>query len=243
MTEKGRADADAVAKRTAGQFTEIYSSPLGRARETADTVAKANPQAGPVNAAEALRPWALGAHEGELVTPERIADLADHVRIDPSQPLEGVGKQSGAPGESFNSFKDPLIAHVQEQMGAFQPGDRILNVTHYRDIQAVKAWGKEGFPRDRSIDPDEMTVKGDQKPGELFRLDPKTGKITEVLNASKDGIYFLRHGETGANEGAAAGRAPATPLQELTAKLPGKALSPGTWRVDPDSTRDQGFPE
>jgi broad specificity phosphatase PhoE len=200
LTQKGLEDARKVASRTAGQFTEIHSSPLDRALDTADAVAATNPQAGPMRPVDALEPWTIGQHEGEGVTPDRLADLERRVRENPDGPIPGAGKFSGKPGESFNDFKDPLIAHVQEQLKRLQPGDRILNVTHYRDIQALKAWEAADHPADGSIDADVMTEKGAQRPGELFRLDPATGKIEEVQDASKDGIYFLRHGETEAND-------------------------------------------
>jgi hypothetical protein len=66
-------------------------------------------------------------------------------------------------------------------------------------VQALKAWEKAGFPRNRGVDIGEMVQKGEQKPGDLYRLDPHMGTITEAPDASQDGIYFLRHGETEAN--------------------------------------------
>jgi len=199
LTAKGLQDARDVAQRTAGQFTEIHASPLNRAHATAQEVAHSNPQAGPVQTEPALRPMALGVHEGEEVTPERSDALNAQLALRPKEPLPGVGKLSGQPGDSFNAWKGPLIAHIERQWARFQPGDRILNVTHYRDVQALKAWEKAGFPRNRGVDIGEMVQKGEQKPGDLYRLDPHMGAITEAPDASQDGIYFLRHGETEAN--------------------------------------------
>jgi len=196
----GHLDLDRdVAQRTAGQFTEIHASPLNRAHATAQEVAHSNPQAGPVQTEPALRPMALGDHEGEEVTPERSDALNAQLALRPKEPLPGVGRLSGQPGDSFNAWKGPLIAHIERQWARFQPGDRILNVTHYRDVQALKAWEKAGFPRNRGVDIGEMVQKGEQKPGDLYRLDPHMGAITEAPDASQDGIYFLRHGETEAN--------------------------------------------
>ncbi len=206
LTEKGVQDARDVAQRTAGQFTEIHASPLGRAQQTAAEVAKTNPQAGAVQTKTQLEPWTLGQHEGEQVTPERVDDLNDRIRNRPDEKIPGAGQHSNAPGESFNDFKDPLISHVQEQAARWQPGQKILNVTHYRDIRGVEAWLKNGKPEDRSIDVGHMTTKGDEKPGDLFRWDPRRQTLQDAKNADQDGIYFLRHGETAANEGASGGK-------------------------------------
>jgi broad specificity phosphatase PhoE len=201
LNDKGRADADAVAQRNAGKFTAIYSSPLGRAMDTAGRVAATNPQAGQVRVTEALEPWTLGQHEGQAVTPERLADLADRIRNRPDEPIPGAGRYSREPGESFNGFLHPLIGHVQEQLADWKPGDHPLNITHYRDIVALRAWLAKGAQADKSIDTEVMTTKGKEKPGQLLTLDPRTMNLSEG-DAPEDGISFLRHGETAANEGA-----------------------------------------
>ena len=216
LNQNGIADAQDAAKRTAGQFTEIHASPLGRAQQTAAEVAKTNPQAGPVQTEPALAPWTLGGHEGQPVTPERIKDMNDHIANRPDEPMEGIGIKSGKPAQSFNEFKNPLLQHVVNQVANFEPGQRILNVTHYRDIRALDAWLKAGGLPDLSIDTDAMTTKGKEKPGQMFRLDPETGKLSLAKDATKDGVYFLRHGETEANEGA---KNVSNPTQDSTGTL------------------------
>jgi len=199
LSPQGVQEAHGAAQRTAGQFTEIHASPLKRAQDTAKIVSRANPQAGPIKTTPALEPWFLGQHEGQAVTPERLADINDRIRNRPNDPVPGRGPQSTGAGESFNQFKDPLIQHVQQQLANFQPGQKPLNVTHYRDVQAVKAWLKAGHPPTREVDPDEMASKGSQHPGDLFRLHPADMRLTPAKDAKQDGLYFLRHGATAWN--------------------------------------------
>jgi broad specificity phosphatase PhoE len=200
LNEKGVAEAQDAAQRTAGMWDEIHASPMGRAQETAGIVAGTNPQAVIHPPNPALAPWTLGEHEGNAVTPERIADLNDHIVNRPDEPLGGVGQHSGRPGESFNDFFHPLIRQLLDEVRGYQEGQRILNVTHYRDIRAIQAAlrAEHGEP----FDADFMTAKGDEKPGDLFYFDTHTGDLVPATDASKPGIYFLRHGETMANEGA-----------------------------------------
>lgn len=196
LSRQGYQEAHDAARRTANSFTSIHSSPLKRARDTAYIVARKNPQAGHVKPTTALEPWFLGQHEGQPVTPARIADLHDRVVNKPDSPIPGRGPKSSGAGESFNAFLHPLLSHVQHQLADYKPGDKPLNVTHYRDIQAVKAWLAKGHPGDRGIDKGVMTAKGSQHPGGLYHLDPSSMHLTAAEKADKPGIYFLRHGTT-----------------------------------------------
>lgn len=200
LAPQGLREAKLIASRTAGQFTHIASSPLNRAKDTANIVAKVNPKAGKVKIEKALEPWFLGEHEGQPVTPERLSTLAEHIK-NPDKSLTGRGPKSTGDGESFNSFKNPLIGHIQSEISNFKSGEKRLSVTHYRDIHAIKAWLKHGAKEDKSIDIPDMAGKGDpdEKPGNLFHLHPTTLKLSKVEHADKEGIYLLRHGATAWN--------------------------------------------
>ena len=201
LAPEGILEAKKVASRTAGQFTHISSSPLRRALDTAHIVSKVNPKAGKVKTQTALEPWFLGQHEGRAVTPGRIGILNHHID-NPGKSLTGRGPKSTGDGESFNSFKNPLIGHNQSEISAFKSGQKRLNVTHYRDIHAVKSWLMSGAAPDKSIDTAFMKRKGteEEKPGNMFHLDPKSLKLSQTDYADKDGIYLLRHGATAWNE-------------------------------------------
>jgi hypothetical protein len=60
----------------------------------------------------------------------------------------------------------------------------------------------------------------DEKPGNLFHLEPSTMKLSKADTADKAGIYFLRHGATAWNEGHA-GPSPTGP--KISAKMLGQA--------------------
>jgi broad specificity phosphatase PhoE len=236
LNENGVRDAQDAARRTAGQVNEIWASPLGRAQETARAVAGTNPQA-KVFSTDALRPIAMGAHEGEAVTPERIADLTDHIRNRPDEPMSGVGKHSGQPGQSFNDFYEPLIDHIigQVERWSENPESRILNVTHYRDLRAIDSWLKAGGTATKDLDLDAMTSKGKEKPGDLYRLNMDRGELVPATDMREPGIYILRHGETAANEGAAAPNVakaqqakPSKPPAKVATEPPKPVQSPGS---------------
>ena len=199
LNAKGFALAARAAKETAGQFTKIYSSPLKRAMRTAEIVGYANPQAGAPQPTEALTPWYLGAQEGKEVTPERVQMMKDHITKTPDLPMEGRASISTQPGQSFNDFKRPVLQHIQEQLVSTQPGEKILNVSHYRDIRLLRAWLVAGAKPDGSISNKEMLQRGTDNPGDLFHLNPKNLSLTKVHGAEEPGIYFLRHGDTDLN--------------------------------------------
>src|SRR5580700_2453199 len=77
LASQGVKEAKLIAARTAGQFTHIASSPLRRAKDTADIVARVNKPAGKPRIEKALEPWFLGQHEGQPVTADRLNDIAD----------------------------------------------------------------------------------------------------------------------------------------------------------------------
>ncbi len=196
LSRQGYKEAHDAARHTAASFTSIHSSPLKRARDTAYIVARKNPQAGHIKVTPALEPWFLGQHEGQPVTKARLDDIHDRVRNRPDEAVPGRGPKSTGDGESFNAFLRPLLQHVLAQLTSHKEGDKPLNVTHYRDIQAIKAWLAAGHPSDLNIDKDVMVAKGSQHPGGLYRLDPATMKLHPAESATSPGIYFLRHGAT-----------------------------------------------
>ena len=216
LNGNGVKTAQEAAAKNPNAFTRMIASTLGRTGETQQIMATTNPQAS-LSRTDALRPMHLGGLEGTPVTPEAINWMNNHMVQHPDVPFPGVS-QSGVPGESFNQFRDRVATHFLQQLRDYHTGQRILNITHYRDIQLVNSLLKG---RMTSIDMDEMTRKGDQKPGDLFKLDLKTNKLKPVDSAfddpSEPQIYYQRHGETVANEGAAGGSQKGANRPEQTA--------------------------
>ena len=98
LNDNGRAQSKELAQRTAGQFDRINSSPMDRARETAQIVGSANPQA-PVQVTEGLGPWKLGEHEAQPADQERAA-IDQRITDTPDEAAPGRGPQSTDDGEA-----------------------------------------------------------------------------------------------------------------------------------------------
>lgn len=217
LAPQGKEEAEKVADRNKDTFTHIISSPLRRAKDTAEIISKTNPQAGKVKTETALEPWFLGEHEGKEVTQDRLKELETHIKDKPDEALKGRGEKSTGDGESFNSFKNPLIEYVKKLLKDHKEGDKKLNLTHYRDVHTVRAWLKNGAKDDNSLDIPYMISKGDEKPGNMFRLDPKKmDDLEQVEKADKEGIYFGRHGATEWNEENKGGPSPNTEYKKST---------------------------
>jgi len=132
LTEQGRAQAEALAAAVAGRVGRVVSSPLGRARATA----------------EAVR--AAGGPEVEL--DERWIE-ADYGRYD-GQPLAAVPAEewrrwradpTAAPpgGESLTAVGRRVRAALEELVAT--AGDQpVLVVSHVSPIKAAVAWAVEG---------------------------------------------------------------------------------------------------
>ncbi|HLG99817.1 MAG TPA: histidine phosphatase family protein [Bryobacteraceae bacterium] len=197
LNDTGREQSAALAEQGSGNFDRVYSSPMDRAMETARMVdPNAQPDIG-------LGPWKLGEHEGQPADRERAA-IDKRIVETPDEAPEGVGQHSGEPGESFNAAKDRFIGTIQSRATEMQPGERVLNVTHGRQIRMLQAWAKAGFPEDGSIDTGEMTRQGNwPEPARLLYLDPEARTLVPVDSPDKPGMYFARHGETDFSEGSA----------------------------------------
>ena len=218
LNDAGREQAQQLAQRTAGQFDRIEHSPMDRAAETAQIVGAANPQA-QVTPAEGLSPWDLGAHEGQPSETEQAA-INDRVRNAPDEAPPGRGEQSTDDGEPFNDFRDRTIGHLQDQILGLKPGEKVLNITHGRDLRLIDSWLKNGAPEDKSVDVDHMTGEGDwPASGNLFRVEQHG--LVPAEDASQPGVYYARHGETdfsgnGNEQTASAGQ----PLSAMLATVP-----------------------
>lgn len=203
LNEQGQGQAKAAAERNTGQFDEIHSGTKSRHQQTAQAYAATNPRAGQVQPNAAFDPMNLGMHEGEEITPHRVADLNHRFLNESDKPVPGVGKFSGEPGEAPKAWSDRVIDGVEKLKQGWKPGKKVLVVTSGRDTQAIRAWAAKGMPADKSLDPDVITKPWASQPGEMMRLDPKTGAIEDTPTADKEGIYFQRHGETDGNDNAA----------------------------------------
>ncbi len=120
----GRSQAQDMAHTFASHgFAAIWSSPLVRARETAEIVAQQLQLAAP-HLHEGLKERHFGAIQG--IPKDELAEL------NPSQ-LEQILRRNPAAqfvdGESMDEFADRILNALQE-IGASHPGQRVLVITH-----------------------------------------------------------------------------------------------------------------
>lgn len=130
LTELGRQQAARAAERLAakGGIAAIVSSPLGRARETAEAAGRALGL--PVRVLEGLTETDFGAWEGMTFTEAREHDPELHARWlgDPAVPAPG--------GESFDQVRE-RIEGVRRDLVALYPGANVLVVSHVTPIKTL----------------------------------------------------------------------------------------------------------
>jgi probable phosphoglycerate mutase len=106
LTERGRAEASAVARRLAGhEFALVLSSPLSRALETAQLAGFADV----VETTDDLLEWDYGADEG-LTTPEIRQDR-------PGWTVWGDGPRDGETVEEVGARVDRVIERIRAAEG------------------------------------------------------------------------------------------------------------------------------
>lgn len=124
INEQGRRQAHQLAAAFAGAgFTAVWSSPLMRARETAEIVSSAL-RLPPPSCHDGLKERCFGAIQG--VPKSELAELnplllQQILRRNPAAEFEG--------GESMDEFADRILGALAE-IGARHPGDRVLVITH-----------------------------------------------------------------------------------------------------------------
>ena len=151
----------------------------------------------------------MGNLEGEPKTPQLKRYLADLIRKAPNLKIPGQGAMSNRASESFNDFRIRALTAVVAltQKLASTPSERILVPTSSQVIKLIRSWVSAGCPDDLSIDHRPMLQDDSGKPGSIERFFPEpSGKWTltpfdpHKAKAFLPGIYFMRHGETNAEQ-------------------------------------------
>jgi len=198
LNSQGVLDALTVGSRTKNKWDTIYHSDLVRTTRTAKCVAKYSPQAQLISAPK-LRPMHLGSLEGKPVTDSRIKEMNDYILKTPDKPLPGISSKSGEKGESLNQFKNRVLGLFKKLESKTSKDERILIVTHYRDLRLIQSWLDKGEPDDLSINLKMFTTKGPEKPADLFWFDKDDREFVKSENAYENGLFLMRHGSTSAN--------------------------------------------
>jgi broad specificity phosphatase PhoE len=129
LTDLGLRQADGAAALLSGTvFDAVYSSPLRRARQTADAVVAGREL--PVTVAPELIETDFGGWEGLSFAAARERDPQLHARwlSDPTVPAPG--------GESFEQVRERVTALVTELVTR-HPGRTVLLVSHVTPIKTV----------------------------------------------------------------------------------------------------------
>jgi broad specificity phosphatase PhoE len=165
LDEKGRQDAKrAGLELKKHNIITIYSSPLKRAYETAQSIAD-NTKA-PLHVKVELLPWQLG-----WMTNQCVKDIIDvmnqHVKNEDVPPKGG---------EPFSAYRTRFLTFLKDKLkeAAALPEDQVIAlVSHSRGVQVTKAWAKAGFPDDLHINYEAMCDYLDETPpgGHLW-IDP-----------------------------------------------------------------------
>ena len=130
LTPRGESQARALAQRLAGaKFAALYSSDLGRARQTADAIAKATGHE--VLPDPRLRERHLGIFQG-LLKSEMKQKFADDYRL-----FKSAGPDHALPGgESARQAAQRNITCL-EDLARRHPGETIVVVAHGGTISAL----------------------------------------------------------------------------------------------------------
>lgn len=191
------ADAQKIGQR--GGFDLILSSPLYRARQTAKAFLAVSPPGAKMMIMPGLMPQSQGAAEGQ--PKEQVSDmLHDYEDNRPDEPLPGVSRFTGKPGESFSTARQRFLGKgliPGMKLAQDNPGLRVLALTHSSNIKIAEGWDKAGRPSDLTIAPRAMHQETEW-PGAIVHMDEKGFK---ELNPDEPGpipagFYLGRHGET-----------------------------------------------
>lgn len=180
LSEKGREQAEKVGHKLKNSGIEvIYHSPLSRATDTAEEIAK-NTGARLVPT-DQLKPWNVGDLTGqESKTAHPI--LEKHAVETPNKAVPG--------GESFNEFKKRTFEGLRKILNESN-GELPALVTHHRVERLIKAWIKDGQKPDLSLDMKEMMQHGENTGGhellhiETSNLKPKPEMVRSLLSPAK----------------------------------------------------------
>lgn len=200
MDQQGREDIQEEAPQIA-PVSKIYHGPLDRTTETAEIISASQPNHPPLISVPDTEPWRLGALEGQphAETKDYIERL---MKQEPDTPAPGIGPLSPYPGESHNQFVQRFLPAFQPVLNDYlsNPGERIMFVTHSRNLRVLDAWVQAGARPDYLIDQKALDNPVPD-PGEtlLMRRNAQ-GRFVITKDDGGPGVVLVRHGETEWNE-------------------------------------------
>lgn len=200
LNAKGKALADKLGERLAlkGGLDVLHTSPLPRAVETGDALAKHVPEVARALPSPALQPWHLGEAEGKQ--PDEVHNLIAHYVENPGEVIPGEGRD-GKPGEAF---EDAVTRQLDFLRGVYHdseehPNLKIGIVMHSRGMELLQSWVDAGCPKDyMDLDADDLLYPDDPNHATVLRW--HGDKIKEVGlegdDELKPGVYLILHSLT-----------------------------------------------
>jgi broad specificity phosphatase PhoE len=197
LTRDGREKAAEMGRALAvhGGFDRIAASPKKRTVETARLM---SPHAF-VKLDPDLEDMNYGHFEGQK-SKDAIPHINHFIAHRPHEPLPGISKFSGKPGESFHAYKARLLPAIHKimKLAGKHPDEKIALMLNRRSIKTLQSWMKSGQKPDLSTDPkmDTEFSAGDVPNGSIWKMDG--GGMTEVKDPGNmgPGLYVMRHQAT-----------------------------------------------
>ena len=185
----GQAQAADLAPRVANA-DKIYTSNVVRAQQTAQIISGGRiPIANDSSISAGLAAPDLGEWTGKPT--------------DDIQPKINALPPNEAPpgGESLNDLRNRILPTFQKLVDESEanPTQRILAVTHSRNLDLMQAWIDNGTPKDFNVTPEQLAEQTSSGPASLlkvFRTPEGFLQMGEVNDTSEPGLHFVRHGET-----------------------------------------------
>ena len=132
----GIAEADRIAKLTAGLWNSITTGPMDRTLEIARRIHQTNPQA-TFTVDPLLKPWYLACHEDKPSEQER-PKINRYILNEPNKSPPGISRVSKQPGQSFSSAAHDIIKQLQQEIAAWEPGQ--FPGQPYRTVANWQSW-------------------------------------------------------------------------------------------------------
>lgn len=171
-----------------GGFDLIYHDNQWRTLLTALVYHGEMPRAVLVDLGTDGQSQALGALEGQEVSPETIAAVQYYVEHPDERP-KGLSPYGTRPGDTFSEWSRRWFCVVERLRAQAALGKRVACVTHNRNIHALDSLSLMG-----TIDPARMNQAG-PAPNTIHRLEGD-GVREWKGEWIRAGVYLVRHAET-----------------------------------------------
>lgn len=154
LAKQGKSQAEEAAEKLPDNLDGIITSDLERALETAEIISRIK-KIPIIRKMPALRSWNIGPFTQH--NPEKVEPILDKLaNQEPNMSVPG--------GESFNHYKDRVI-EAFEYIKSKYPDKKLAVVTHSHGFRVMRAWEREGMPKNMKIDMKEYNTRATETGG------------------------------------------------------------------------------